>query len=178
MSERGAGRSLFNPFDIAAATESGVRLSDLPHELQQLLKKVGKKDLETRTKALVALIDTVPKTDLESIRIQLSRIYVKNAMDNERKIRELSNRLLLEIIKKDNKFIAPILNDILIVWLGALKDPMVAVSNYAKSAFIAAFPMDKVTVLCKTKRKFIFSKCIEVVQGGAETDMKAMLEDG
>jgi len=115
-------------------------------DFRMALRKLQKKDTQTRLKALEELKNLIEiKTQEECIAIvsYWSKPYAKLTIDNERKIRETCQQTHEKLVQKIGKSIAPILKNILPYWILAQADSFLSSARIAESAFKSTFNQEK-----------------------------------
>jgi len=115
-------------------------------DFRMALRKLQKKDTQTRLKALEELKNLIEiKTQEECIAIVFywSKPYAKLTIDNERKIRETCQQTHEKLVQKIGKSIAPILKNIMPYWILAQADSFLSSARIAESAFKSTFNQEK-----------------------------------
>jgi len=117
---------LFNPFELVESSQS-QGLDSLPNELQLALKKVGKKDLQTRQKGLEDLLSFISENEnewKEGWDELLRKVYERMCIEDERQLRFLAQKLLL---------LRPMLLErVYFLTMGVEGDPVPAVRDLAR----------------------------------------------
>lgn len=120
----------------------------VPIEAEQALKKISKRGNETRSKGfreLLSILGALLKEHLAAVALQLRSSFVsvfkKYSFEPDKNNRLALGRLLeLFVSSADLKsFLAPILPDVLFLWLLAMYDPIKDVAIVYRKAFDTAF---------------------------------------
>ena len=120
--------------------------SSIDSDFRMALRKLQKKDTQTRIKALEeikTLIEVKSQEDCVAIISYWSKPYSKLTIDNERKIRETCQQTHERLVQKIGKKIAPILKNIMPYWLLAQGDSFLSAARIAESAFKSTFNQEK-----------------------------------
>lgn len=143
-------KSLFNPFDAVTistpnTSTSSICLQDISFEMQQIYRKIRKSDLKTKIKGFDELEEWLylckeHKEFLSNLSPIFPSIYNQSSIYSDRHIREVSQKLLHNIIAtKDKKWILPFISDIIFAWIGSLNDPVPSIRDLSKKSFNLCF---------------------------------------
>ncbi|KAI8365943.1 uncharacterized protein BYT42DRAFT_600693 [Radiomyces spectabilis] len=119
--------------------------SQLDPELIVIIKKTSKRDSVTKLKALEefeAYLNGNPKT-ISAILPTWVSMYVKLAIDVDRRVRLATNNVHMLITVHAKKKLAPFLKGFIATWLICIFDPSKDVARAAKKAFESVFAEDK-----------------------------------
>lgn len=139
------GSGGFGAFSSSTASLSYVApppdLSSVPQDVIVPFKNLLKRDSTTKSKALEELLACVKKSDEpvdDSVIDVWAQLYPRIAIDNNRRVRELSHTLLLELVKSAKKRIEKTLPKLVGPWVAGTfdKDKGVARAALAVSAHI------------------------------------------
>jgi len=132
----------FVPLLQSSDVDDGV-----PPDLRLVLRKMHKKDLTTKVKALQEFLDlTEPLGEVEMLTLLpfWPSVYNKLATDGDRRVRELAHTCLLSVVKGVGKNLALHLKTMCGVWYIGQSDPHTPAAQAALAAWHAAFPPNKV----------------------------------
>ncbi|KAG9300709.1 hypothetical protein G9A89_023507 [Geosiphon pyriformis] len=143
-----------NPF-LFTSSESldnfqGNATNSIDTDLVFIFKKLVKRDATTKLKALEELEAYLRAKDGEGSVCQLegaigawTKLYIRLAIDVDRRIRLATNSCHLLIVSKIKKRLAPHLKEIIGVWVISFFDQSKDVARIALESFQAAFPFEK-----------------------------------
>ncbi|XP_038622102.1 E3 ubiquitin-protein ligase listerin [Tachyglossus aculeatus] len=115
-------------------------------DFRVVLRKLSKKDVTTKLKAMQEFGAMCRERDAETVRGVLPywpRIYCKISLDHDRRVREATQQAFEGLITKVRKHLAPHLKTLMGFWLMAQCDPHSPAASAARAAFEAAFPPAK-----------------------------------
>lgn len=124
----------------------------LPGELKMAMRKLTKKDVTTKLKALQEFCDMCDteegseheaKTSDGGMKVVLPywpRLYSRLAFDQDQRVREAAQRAHLIVVKRLGRELAPYLKSIASSWLLSCGDPHAPAAALATEAFRSAFP--------------------------------------
>jgi len=133
--------SAFVPLLQSSDVDDGV-----PADLRLVLRKMHKKDLTTKVKALQEFLDlTEPMGEVEMLTVLpfWPSVYNKLATDGDRRVRELAHTCLMSVVKGVGKNLALHLKTMCGVWYIGQSDPHTPAAQAALVAWQAAFPPGK-----------------------------------
>eukprot|EP00092_Neocalanus_flemingeri_P024263 GFUD01026312.1.p1 GENE.GFUD01026312.1~~GFUD01026312.1.p1 ORF type:complete len:1657 (-),score=379.47 GFUD01026312.1:31-5001(-) len=133
--------SAFVPLLQSSDVDDGV-----PADLRLVLRKMHKKDLTTKVKALQEFLDlTEPLGEAEMLSVlpYWPSVYNKLATDGDRRVRELAHACLMSVVKGVGKNLALHLKTMCGVWYIGQSDPHAPAAQAASAAWQAAFPPSK-----------------------------------
>jgi len=133
--------SAFVPLLQSSDMDDGV-----PPDLRLVLRKMHKKDLTTKVKALQEFLDlTEPLGEVEMLCVLpfWPSVYNKLATDVDRRVRELAHTCLMAVVKGVGKNLALHLKTMCGVWYIGQSDPHTPAAQAALAAWQAAFPPNK-----------------------------------
>lgn len=145
MKKGGLGSGGFGAFSSSTASLSYVApppdLSSVPQDVIVPFKNLRKQDSTTKSKALEEIIACVKKSDEpvdDSVIDVWTQLYARVAIDDNRRVRELSHTLLLELVKSAKKRIEKSLPKLVGPWVAGTfdKDKSVARAALAVTAHI------------------------------------------
>lgn len=120
----------------------------VPGDLRLTLRKMGKKDVTTKIKALQEFISLCEQLPLESVKTVLPfwpRIYAKLALDDDRRVREHAQKAHLHFTSQLGRNIAPHLKELMGVWSTSQCDTYAPASTVAAQSLKSCFPDHKLT---------------------------------
>lgn len=150
-----------NPFDAIRSSPSSIETaSDMPHDLEFILKKVVKRDLSTRLKGLAELSEWIAANSLaDPLPSQISKIYAKYVFDPEHRVRKALYHILATILKSHGKAaFAKILRDLAFGWIGSLDDPQKSTAKKALDAFSLLVPAGRTDDFVKLASASVFKE--------------------
>nr|KAF6475095.1 listerin E3 ubiquitin protein ligase 1 [Rousettus aegyptiacus] len=115
-------------------------------DFRMVLRKLSKKDVTTKLKAMQEFGTMCTERDTESVKGVLPywpRIFCKISLDHDRRVREATQQAFEKLILKVKKHLAPYLKSLMGYWLIAQCDTYTPAASAAKDAFEAAFPPSK-----------------------------------
>ncbi|XP_055470789.1 E3 ubiquitin-protein ligase listerin isoform X1 [Psammomys obesus] len=115
-------------------------------EFRMVLRKLSKKDVITKLKAMQEFGTMCTERDTEAVKGVLPywpRIFCKISLDHDRRVREATHQAFEKLILKVKKHLAPYLRSVMGHWLMAQCDTYPPAAVAAKDAFEAAFPPSK-----------------------------------
>ncbi|XP_054433691.1 E3 ubiquitin-protein ligase listerin [Pteronotus mesoamericanus] len=115
-------------------------------DFRMVLRKLSKKDVTTKLKAMQEFGAMCTERDTESVKGVLPywpRIFCKISLDHDRRVREATQQAFEKLILKVKKHLAPYLKSVMGYWLLAQCDTYAPAASAAKDAFAAAFPPSK-----------------------------------
>ncbi|XP_040836624.1 E3 ubiquitin-protein ligase listerin isoform X1 [Ochotona curzoniae] len=115
-------------------------------DFRMVLRKLSKKDVTTKLKAMQEFGTMCTERDTEAVKGVLPywpRIFCKISLDHDRRVREATQQAFEKLILKVKKHLAPYLKSLMGYWLMAQCDPYSPAAFAAKDAFEAAFPPTK-----------------------------------
>ncbi|XP_021571427.1 E3 ubiquitin-protein ligase listerin isoform X2 [Carlito syrichta] len=115
-------------------------------DFRMVLRKLSKKDVTTKLKAMQEFGTMCTERDTEIVRGVLPywpRIFCKISLDHDRRVREATQQAFEKLILKVKKQLAPYLKSLMGYWLMAQCDTYTPAAFAAKDAFEAAFPPSK-----------------------------------
>ncbi|CAH6792493.1 E3 ubiquitin-protein ligase listerin [Phodopus roborovskii] len=124
-------------------------------DFRMVLRKLSKKDVTTKLKAMQEFGTMCTERDTEAVKGVLPywpRIFCKISLDHDRRVREATQQAFEKLILKVKKHLAPYLKSVMGYWLMAQCDTYPPAATAAKDAFEAAFPPSKqpeAIVFCK-----------------------------
>ncbi|XP_007639944.1 E3 ubiquitin-protein ligase listerin isoform X1 [Cricetulus griseus] len=124
-------------------------------DFRMVLRKLSKKDVTTKLKAMQEFGTMCTERDPEAVKGVLPywpRIFCKISLDHDRRVREATQQAFEKLILKVKKHLAPYLKSVMGYWLMAQCDTYPPAATAAKDAFEAAFPPSKqpeAIVFCK-----------------------------
>jgi len=133
--------SAFVPLLQSSDVDDGV-----PPDIRLVLRKMHKKDLTTKVKALQEFLDlTEPLGEVEMLALLpfWPSVYNKLATDVDRRVRELAHTCLMRVVKGVGKNLALHLKTMCGVWYLGQSDPHTPAAQAALAAWQAAFPPAK-----------------------------------
>ena len=138
-----AAESAFVPLLQASDVEDGV-----PGEFRLALRKMHKKDVTTKVKALQEFLELLDReeTGAEVVVALLPywpTVYGKLATDTDRRVRELAHTALAAIVRPVGKSLALHLKAMVGPWFLGMADPHTQAAAAATAAWQAAFPAAK-----------------------------------
>ena len=120
--------------------------SAIPGDIRGALRKMGKKDTVTKHKAVGEFCALCESASAETVLAVLPfwpRIYAKIAVDNDRRVREASQRANLKVVTSVGKALAPYLKSLMPAWFLSQHDPHApAAASTARRSLTEAFPAD------------------------------------
>lgn len=120
--------------------------SNIDSNVQIVLRKMKKKDVVTKVKALQEFLDIILKFDPDTIKTLLSywsQIYCKLAIDVDHRVRENAQQVHATIASKCGKNIAPYLRQIAPIWIISQYDVYAPAASIALTSFNNSFPPHK-----------------------------------
>ena len=129
----------------------------LAPEIHAHLKKLSKKDSNTKIKSLQDLTEIIPSNDnLTWVNLipQWCRFYPKLCTDEDTMVRKNSHLFHTLIVTRTKKDFTPYLKQVAGYWLLSMFDPYSPAAREAKTSFFSTFPDDKwrkVLLFCKTE---------------------------
>lgn len=129
----------------------------LAPEIHAHLKKLSKKDSNTKIKSLQDLTEIIPSNDnLTWVNLipQWCRFYPKLCTDEDTMVRKNSHIFHTLIVTRTKKDFTPYLKQVAGYWLLSMFDPYPPAAREAKTSFFSTFPDDKwrkVLLFCKTE---------------------------
>ena len=147
----------FNPFmgfgafaATSSSATSGSAASDtydnLSGDLVVVLRKLAKRDITTKIKALEelnALVDKMNADEMALLMPYWPNIYTRMSTDPDRRARLIMNTVHAKLVKELRKRIAPQLKELLGPWLNSVFDPNTDVAQISRAAFFEVFPDQK-----------------------------------
>ncbi|KAI9471976.1 MAG: hypothetical protein EXX96DRAFT_622161 [Benjaminiella poitrasii] len=118
---------------------------DLDPELVVILKKVSKRDVTTKLKALEEL-ENYLQSNTDSIQLVLNNwvtMYNKLVLEVDRRVRLVANQVHALITAHAKKKLAPVLKELIGPWLLSMYDSSKDVVKVAQGAFETVFAADK-----------------------------------
>ncbi|XP_053420907.1 E3 ubiquitin-protein ligase listerin [Nycticebus coucang] len=115
-------------------------------DFRMVLRKLSKKDVTTKLKAMQEFGTMCTERDTEVVKGVLPywpRIFCKISLDHDRRVREATQQAFEKLILKVKKQLAPYLKSLMGYWLMAQCDTYTPAAFAAKDAFEAAFPPSK-----------------------------------
>ncbi|XP_007173869.2 E3 ubiquitin-protein ligase listerin isoform X1 [Balaenoptera acutorostrata] len=115
-------------------------------DFRMVLRKLSKKDVTTKLKAMQEFGTMCTERDTEIVKGVLPywpRIFCKISLDHDRRVREATQQAFEKLILKVKKHLAPYLKSLMGYWLMAQCDTYTPAASAAKDAFEAAFPPSK-----------------------------------
>ncbi|GAB5576324.1 E3 ubiquitin-protein ligase listerin isoform X1 [Prionailurus iriomotensis] len=115
-------------------------------DFRMVLRKLSKKDVTTKLKAMQEFGTMCTERDTEVVKGVLPywpRIFCKISLDHDRRVREATQQAFEKLILKVKKHLAPYLKSLMGYWLMAQCDTYTPAASAAKDAFEAAFPPSK-----------------------------------
>uniref|UniRef100_T1IH75 E3 ubiquitin-protein ligase listerin n=1 Tax=Strigamia maritima TaxID=126957 RepID=T1IH75_STRMM len=115
-------------------------------DLRLAMKKMTKKDVTTKLKAIQEFTDSCQKLSSEEIKAMLSawpRLFNKLSMDHDRRVREALFQAHEQVVIQTHKNLAPYLRNIMGSWIIAQCDTCAPAASAAQNSFKAAFPPAK-----------------------------------
>uniref|UniRef100_A0A8C8YPP2 E3 ubiquitin-protein ligase listerin n=1 Tax=Prolemur simus TaxID=1328070 RepID=A0A8C8YPP2_PROSS len=115
-------------------------------DFRMVLRKLSKKDVTTKLKAMQEFGTMCTERDTEIVKGVLPywpRIFCKISLDHDRRVREATQQAFEKLILKVKKQLAPYLKSLMGYWLMAQCDTYTPAAFAAKDAFEAAFPPSK-----------------------------------
>uniref|UniRef100_A0A8C5XJC9 E3 ubiquitin-protein ligase listerin n=1 Tax=Microcebus murinus TaxID=30608 RepID=A0A8C5XJC9_MICMU len=115
-------------------------------DFRMVLRKLSKKDVTTKLKAMQEFGTMCTERDTEIVKGVLPywpRIFCKISLDHDRRVREATQQAFQKLILKVKKQLAPYLKSLMGYWLMAQCDTYTPAAFAAKDAFEAAFPPSK-----------------------------------
>ncbi|XP_051006332.1 E3 ubiquitin-protein ligase listerin [Acomys russatus] len=115
-------------------------------DFRMVLRKLSKKDVTTKLKAMQEFGTMCTERDTEAVKGVLPywpRIFCKISLDHDRRVREATQQAFEKLILKVKKHLAPYLKSVMGYWLMAQCDTYPPAALAAKDAFEAAFPPSK-----------------------------------
>nr|XP_008265376.2 E3 ubiquitin-protein ligase listerin isoform X1 [Oryctolagus cuniculus] len=115
-------------------------------DFRMVLRKLSKKDVTTKLKAMQEFGTMCTERDTEIVKGVLPywpRIFCKISLDHDRRVREATQQAFEKLILKVKKHLAPYLKSLMGYWLMAQCDTYTPAAFAAKDAFEAAFPPTK-----------------------------------
>ncbi|KAL1788946.1 E3 ubiquitin-protein ligase listerin [Sigmodon hispidus] len=115
-------------------------------DFRMVLRKLSKKDVTTKLKAMQEFGTMCTERDTEAVKGVLPywpRIFCKISLDHDRRVREATQQAFEKLILKVKKQLAPYLKSLMGYWLMAQCDTYPPAATAAKDAFEAAFPPSK-----------------------------------
>ncbi|XP_029420767.1 E3 ubiquitin-protein ligase listerin isoform X2 [Nannospalax galili] len=117
--------------------------SPVDSDFRMVLRKLSKKDVTTKLKAMQEFGTMCTDRDTEIVKGVLPywpRIFCKISLDHDRRVREATQQAFEKLILKVKKHLAPYLKSVMGYWLMAQCDTYTPAALAAKDAFEAAFP--------------------------------------
>ncbi|XP_053561967.1 E3 ubiquitin-protein ligase listerin [Bombina bombina] len=115
-------------------------------DFRMVLRKLSKRDVTTKLKAMQEFAAMCKERDVETVRGVLPywpRNYCKISLDHDRRVREATQQAFEQLILKVKKYLAPYLKSLMGFWLIAQCDTHSPAASAARVAFEAAFPAHK-----------------------------------
>uniref|UniRef100_H3CX74 E3 ubiquitin-protein ligase listerin n=1 Tax=Tetraodon nigroviridis TaxID=99883 RepID=H3CX74_TETNG len=115
-------------------------------EFRLVLRKMSKRDVTTRLKAVQDFASMCQERDSEVVKGVLpywSRIYCKISVDHDRRIREATQQAFEQLVLKVGRSLAPFLKSLMGHWILSQCDPYTPSASAACQAFQAAFSASK-----------------------------------
>ncbi|ORX97819.1 hypothetical protein K493DRAFT_11347 [Basidiobolus meristosporus CBS 931.73] len=141
-------------FSHFSTENNGPEPEFLSGEIGVIFKRLSKRDTTTKIKALEDLENYVKSSDTEDLLEAFQawpKVYSKNSIEVDRRVRAAINGIHMIFIQKLKKKIAPTLKEFIGPWVCSFFDPSKEVSRIALESFHAAFP--------PTKRSEVFGFC-------------------
>ncbi|XGW23959.1 hypothetical protein V3C99_005845 [Haemonchus contortus] len=142
----GFGSGATNVFEVAAAAKAGVACKELDPDVVLILRKLSKKDPQTREKALRELLVCLKEKDREMLEIcynHFATLMDKLIVDGSPTVRMLSLRVTSFFISSLKKAAEKQLRVIMPMVLIATCDTSLSVSNQAEAVLSENFPGEK-----------------------------------
>jgi len=136
----------------------------VPSSFRLVLRKMLKKDVTTKVKALQEFLDLAKEATSEDMLAVLPywpSVYTKLAGDGDRRVRELSHSSLGAVVSSVGKHLAPHLKAMAGVWFLGQCDPHLPAASSATAAWNSAFPPDKQAGAVAFCQKEILAHIIE-----------------
>jgi len=115
----------------------------VPPDFRLVMRKMHKKDVTTKLKALQEFLDlanTASEEDMLAVLTFWPSVYTKLAMDTDRRVREQVHIALAEVVKAVGKNLAPHLKTMSGCWYIGQSDTHLPAAQAASLAWKAAFP--------------------------------------
>lgn len=115
-------------------------------EFRLVLRKISKRDVTTRLKAVQDFASMCQERDSEVVKGVLpywSKIYCKISVDHDRRIREATQQAFEQLVLKVGRSLAPFLKSLMGHWILSQCDPYTPSASAACQAFQAAFSPSK-----------------------------------
>ncbi|KAM8975793.1 E3 ubiquitin-protein ligase listerin isoform 1-T1 [Pelodytes ibericus] len=115
-------------------------------DFRMVLRKLSKRDVTTKLKAMQEFGAMCRERDIETVRGVLPywpRNYCKISLDHDRRVREATQQAFEQLVLKVKKHLAPHLKSLMGFWLLAQCDIYSPAASAAIVAFEAAFPSHK-----------------------------------
>ncbi|KAM4795349.1 E3 ubiquitin-protein ligase listerin [Rhinophrynus dorsalis] len=136
-----------NDFGYVPAVQGAEEVDSLVDaDFRMVLRKLSKRDVTTKLKAMQEFAAMCKEREMESVRGVLpywTRNYCKISLDLDRRVREATQQAFEQLILKVKKYLAPHLKNLMGFWLIAQCDTYLPAANAAIVAFEAAFPPHK-----------------------------------
>ncbi|VDO04939.1 unnamed protein product [Haemonchus placei] len=142
----GFGSGATNVFEVAAAAKAGVACKELDPDVVLILRKLSKKDPQTREKALRELLVCLKEKDREMLEIcynHFATLMDKLIVDGSPTVRMLSLRVTSFFISSLKKAAEKQLKVVMPMVLIATCDTSLSVSNQAEAVLSENFPGEK-----------------------------------
>ncbi|KAJ1951836.1 hypothetical protein IWQ62_006359, partial [Dispira parvispora] len=160
---------------LSSASHSGDAAMEL------LLKKLNKRDPQTRIRALEetkTLVEDRSVNNLQLLTHAWPRLYQRCAVTSERRLRLLANQVNTILVTKLGRHIQPILATLLPPWLLTFFDPITDVAQEARSGYEKLFKPDKrVKALVKCRESIMTYLTKNICQHTADSLVDPKLAD-
>ncbi|XP_015789304.1 E3 ubiquitin-protein ligase listerin [Tetranychus urticae] len=143
-----------------------VEEEEVDADFKLIIKQMYKKDSITKIKSLQKFAEYCNEKDYNSVKTVLSmwpRIFNKLAIDNDFRVRETTFQAQEALVKKLGKNIAPILKQIIAIWVVSLHDTYAVSASAAKASFSVSFSPSKQTEVLQFCKEEIINYCKDVL---------------
>ncbi|XP_072022304.1 E3 ubiquitin-protein ligase listerin-like [Amphiura filiformis] len=120
--------------------------SQLDGDFRMVLRKLTKKDVVTKLKALQEFGTLCKEKDRDTVTATLphwSRLYGRLTIDHDKRVREATQQTFQLLVEQVKRNLAPHLRSLMGPWLLAQCDTYPAAKTNARAAFECAFPLHK-----------------------------------
>ncbi|XP_072178286.1 E3 ubiquitin-protein ligase listerin-like [Diadema setosum] len=117
----------------------------LDEDFRMVLRKLSKKDVVTKLKAIQEFQGLCTEKDEDAILSMLPhwpRLYNRLSMDHDKRVREATQQMFCKVVQRAGRNLAPHLRAIMGCWLMAQNDPYAPAGSAARAAFATAFPSE------------------------------------
>ena len=148
----------------------------LAPEIHAQLKKLNKKDSNTKIKSLQDLQEIIPSNDNSTwvnLIPQWCRFYPKLCTDEDTMVRKNSHLFHTLIVTRTKKEFTPYLKQVTGYWLLSMFDPYPPAAREAKTSFFSTFLDDKwtkVLLFCKTEIFELLSDLLNTEMSSLDSD--------